>query len=109
MEQTENKLRNTTTVLRATQQTEQKLTEEAQILIQTLKISIADGDKLHENIMQSHNLELKRRKQTRDFQEDANEMLNKSLSLLTDLSSKSKQYLKNFSVVYKDDNTQEDR
>ena len=99
----------TIAILKATQHTEKKLTEEAKILIQTLKNSILDGNELHGTIRRNQKIEVKRRNATKDFQSHVNEMLDKSLSLLSDLTSKSKQILKQVSEVTNDNSESESR
>ena len=102
-------LKKTKTILKATQHTEHKLTEEAGTLIQTLKESVANGDALYSIITEKLKTENVQRQATRDFQESANEMLDKSLGLLSALSSKSKQHLRDVKEVSADNIDQEER
>ena len=95
--------------MKATQHTEHKLTEEASTLIQILKQSIANGDALYSIINEKLETENKQRQATREFQESANEMLDKSLGLLSVLSSKSKQHLQDVKEVSADNIDQEER
>lgn len=96
-------------ILKATQNTEEKLTEEANNLIQIVKKSIADGDVMYNEIRENLKLQSIQKSATRGFQDNANEMLEKSLGLLSNLSSKSKHLLKGVSDAADDSFVQEKR
>jgi hypothetical protein len=60
-------LKETTLVLEATHQTELALTREAETLIGLLKDSVADGDRLHEKLVQNNQEDEDKKAATRDF------------------------------------------
>lgn len=95
--------------MKATQNTERKLTQEAKNLIQTVKNSITDGDEMYNKIRENLKLQSIQKHATRGFQDNANEMLEKSLGLMTNLSSKSKPLLKGVSGTIDESMLQEKR
>ena len=96
-------------MLKATRDTENKLTMEAKSLIESLKESIADCGKFHEIIRTNREEDIKRRELTREFQNDIFTLLDKTLSLSSDLSSRSKKYLHDVSDYVKEDCEQEEK
>lgn len=72
---TEISLKKTAAILDATQATEMNLTSEAAALIDSLRESIADGDSLHEKLIEKRNYEVERRDATRSFHSTASDIL----------------------------------
>ena len=89
--------------MRATQQTEQKLTEEAQILIQTLKKSIADGDALYDLVQTNHTTEVERKRETQKMQEETTKIAEKTMTDLSQFSKESEQILQGIEQITKED------
>ena len=81
-------------MLKATQKTEKELTEEAQVLIKTLKESIAEGKTLYNLVEHNYNEEIKRREETQKFTGKALQALGQATSELNKLSFESERELK---------------
>ena len=88
MEQTEDTLKKTTLMLKATQRSERLLTNEANKLIATLKDSILDGDTLHKNLIDYQKEEEHRKANAREFQQTSSILLDGSVQTLNELSTK---------------------
>lgn len=80
-------LRKTIAILKATQQTEQALTSEALLLIQAIKDSVADGNKLHNLLQGNHNDEVMRRSATREFYQSVSTVLKGAIATLDEIAS----------------------
>ena len=93
LEETENSLRKTSLILKATKRTERLLTTEANTLIATLKDSISDGDILHKNLMDYQREEEQTKVDARKFQQTSSVILNTSVQTLSELSSKLVEHL----------------
>ena len=79
-------LKKTTAILVATQQTESNLTSEATALLQTLKEAVADGDVLHQIIVECKDLQTKRQTATKNFREATVGVLEDSIESLGNLA-----------------------
>jgi hypothetical protein len=106
LRQTEITLTKTAAVLKATQQTEKSLTLEALALLQSLKESIGDGDKLYSMVQTSHNEELSKRSATRDYHESISVALNSAVSKLDDIAASEKDNILQVSELMSIDHTQ---
>lgn len=92
-------LRNTSAILKETQRTESKLTDEATRLIETLKISIDNGNSLYESVHEYVMDEISRKKATRKLEEESSIQISQTVSFLSELSDQSTTILKNLSSI----------
>jgi len=86
LDETRNELQKTVLVLNATRETERRLTNEAKLLLNTLELSIADGDSLHSLIKDMFDAEIIKRDSTKAFHSASSALLKDSLVLLQQLS-----------------------
>ena len=105
--QTEKLLKETTAILRATQQTETCLTNEAKDLLGTIKKSILDGDGLYQNLVNNREEDVKRRKATRDFHESVSAVFENILQSLTKVSSLEQEHRAAMSDTLKSNNVKQ--
>lgn len=103
---TEETLRKTSVVLRATQQSEQALTSEASALLQALKDSIDDGDKLHKMVQASRDDEINRRFLTREFNRSIADIVKVARSKLEDIAASNKEHQRIVGEVVSSDHAQ---
>ena len=81
-------LEETTAILKATQQTEQSLTQEATTLLTALKKSISDGNGMYQVILSNREEDIQRKEATRNFRESVGAVLEdilKSMGIITSL------------------------
>jgi hypothetical protein len=91
LEQTEQTLRETTAILKTTQETETRLTKEAQDLISLLRKSTEDGDAMHQALLQNRGHEVARRGATKAFQESMLGLLTETAGCLDTIGSTQKE------------------
>jgi hypothetical protein len=89
---TQDVLTKTTTILLATQRTEERLAAEAKALINAVSASVADGDELHALILENRDVDVERRLVSREFQGCTVELLGNALKSLSALSDKHANY-----------------
>lgn len=85
-------LRETTLVLEATQHTEVALTEEAEALLATLKETVADGDRLHDALLQKRQEEDEKKSAAREFHRMQIELLGGVLNELKEIGTLQKNH-----------------
>lgn len=86
LDETRIELQKTVLVLNATRETERRLTNEAKLLMNTLELSIADGDSLHNLVKDMFDAEILKRDATKAFHSASSTLLKDSLVLLQQLS-----------------------
>ena len=79
---TEHTLKETLTILKATRETEQKLTREAQELLALLRKSTQDGDDMHAKLLCSHQDDVARKQATKAFHATLLALLSKTTDAL---------------------------
>eukprot|EP00531_Pseudo-nitzschia_arenysensis_P020413 CAMPEP_0116150512 /NCGR_PEP_ID=MMETSP0329-20121206/19588_1 /TAXON_ID=697910 /ORGANISM="Pseudo-nitzschia arenysensis, Strain B593" /LENGTH=862 /DNA_ID=CAMNT_0003647033 /DNA_START=81 /DNA_END=2669 /DNA_ORIENTATION=- len=82
LEESEKSLRETKAVLGATQKTEVALTAEATALIGVLQTTIADGDSMHQALVEKRHEDVDRKTATKDYQRNQEELFLKLLEQL---------------------------
>ena len=92
LETTEVSLRDTKLVLTATQLTEVSLTAEATALIDTVKVSITDGDRLHDALLQKREEDVNRKAATNDYHKNQMDLLTELLTYLESISKNQKDH-----------------
>lgn len=84
---TEQTLRETAAILAATQETESRLTAEAQELMLRLRTSIANGQALHNTIVKNREEEVRKKGATKSFHNAMMALLNEITTGLTDIAA----------------------
>lgn len=92
--ESEKSLRETNIVLGATQQTEFCLTEEATALIEVLKSTITDGDRMHQALLEKRKEDVDRKTATNEYQSVQNKLLNDLLTNLEHIDHVQKKHRK---------------
>jgi len=92
LSQTELELKKTSTILDVTQKNEVSLTAEANALIDTLKDSLKDGDKLHQDLIDTRDADVQRRLATKKFHSATVSVLEDIMSTLNELNKKEEAY-----------------
>lgn len=82
LKKSEQTLRETVAILKATQKTESRLTHEAQELLSALRKSTEDGDFMHQTLMKNREDEILRRDATKTFKDSLIALLDESASAL---------------------------
>jgi len=94
LKDTELNLKKTSAILDATQANEVTLTAEGNALIQTLEQSLKDGDKLHQNLLDTREADVQRRLATRKFHTATVSVLDSIMVTLNELKKKEESYCK---------------
>jgi len=107
LEESEQSLRETRTILKATQQTEVLLTKEATSLLQVLKTTITDGDRMHQDLLQKRKEEMNRKTATNDYRTNQISLLNELLQNLGRIQEVQQKHSIKFGTAKKDHNLRE--
>ena len=91
-EASEKMLRETKVILGATQRTEGCLTDEAMALIEVLKTTIADGDRMHQALLEKRTEDVDRKTATKEYQKVQTKLLHELLHNLQDIGQVQKEY-----------------
>lgn len=92
LEESETVLRKTKVILGATQRTEVCLTEEATALMEMLKTTITDGDRMHQALLEKRMEDVDRKTATKDYQMVQTKLLHDLLNNLQDIGQVQKKY-----------------
>merc|ERR1740139_743913 len=85
-------LKKTGAILNATQDNEVTLTAEGTALIKTVEESVQDGEKLHQNLVETREADVERRLATRKFHAATVSVLDNIMTTLNDLQKKEETY-----------------
>ena len=102
LEASEQAHKETKAVLGATQSTEASLTEEANALLEVLQSTIANGDQLHEALLEKRQEDVDRKTAARDYQTSQTELLQELLDHLQEIESAQMNHRSALEVVYGD-------
>ena len=92
LDEAEQTIKKTTTILRATQQTEINLTSEATSLLSTLREAIVDGDSLHKLLQEAREAERKTKVAAKLFQASVVTNLDDVTTCLNELTNRVKEH-----------------